>query len=58
MITYFKNVAAEMKKVTWLSLDQTTKETVAVIALSALFALIIGGFDWILQQGVDLLLAH
>ncbi|MCO0832084.1 preprotein translocase subunit SecE [Fructobacillus sp. W13] len=58
MITYFKNVASEMKKVTWLSMDQTLKETVAVIAMSVMFGLLIGSFDWILKQGVNFMLAH
>ncbi|MDF7627130.1 preprotein translocase subunit SecE [Leuconostocaceae bacterium ESL0723] len=58
MITYFKNVAAEMKKVTWLTPQQTSRETVAVIAVSIIFAIIIGGSDWILQQIVNFLLAH
>ncbi|MBS9338659.1 preprotein translocase subunit SecE [Fructobacillus sp. M2-14] len=58
MITYFKNVASEMKKVTWLSFDQTVKETVAVLAMSIMFGLLIGAFDWVLKQGVNFLLAH
>lgn len=58
MITYFKNVAAEMKKVSWLSPQQTSRETVAVIFVSIIFAIIVGGSDWILQQIVNFLLAH
>ncbi|CAH1851607.1 preprotein translocase subunit SecE [Convivina praedatoris] len=58
MITYFKNVAAEMHKVTWLTGEQTSKETIAVLAVSAFFAIVVGSSDWILQQLVNLLLAH
>ncbi|KMK53608.1 preprotein translocase subunit SecE [Fructobacillus sp. EFB-N1] len=58
MITYFKNVAAEMRKVSWLSMEQTTKETIAVISISIVFAIIIGASDWLLQQGVNLFLAR
>lgn len=58
MITYFKNVASEMKKVTWLSWAQTNRETIAVIAMSVLFGVLIGAFDWVLKQGVNFLVAH
>ncbi|GAP03345.1 protein translocase subunit secE/sec61 gamma [Fructobacillus pseudoficulneus] len=57
MITYFKNVAAEMRKVSWLSMEQTTRETIAVISISIIFAAIIGASDWLLQQGVNLFLS-
>ncbi|GAO99186.1 preprotein translocase subunit SecE [Fructobacillus ficulneus] len=58
MITYFKNVAAEMRKVSWLSMEQTTKESVAVISISIVFAIIIGSSDWLLQKAVDFFLAR
>ena len=57
MINYFRNVAAEMKKVTWLTGEQTSKETVTVITVSIIFALFLGGVDWLLQQGFNVLLA-
>lgn len=34
MINYFKNVAQEMKNVTWLTGEQTSKETITVITVS------------------------
>ncbi|CAK8054376.1 preprotein translocase subunit SecE [Eupransor demetentiae] len=58
MITYFKNVANEMRKVSWLNLDQTTKETTAVISISIAFALFLGASDWLLQALFDFILAH
>ncbi|MCT4383049.1 preprotein translocase subunit SecE [Leuconostoc suionicum] len=57
MINYFKNVAQEMKNVTWLTGEQTSKETITVIAVSVIFALFLGGVDWLLQQGFNFLLA-
>lgn len=57
MINYFKNVAQEMKNVTWLTGEQTSKETITVIAVSIIFALFLGGIDWLLQQGFNFLLA-
>ena len=57
MINYFKNVAQEMKNVTWLTGEQTSKETITVINVSIIFALFLGGVDWLLQQGFNFLLA-
>lgn len=57
MINYFKNVAQEMKNVTWLTGEQTSKETITVITVSIIFALFFGGVDWLLQQGFNFLLA-
>lgn len=57
MINYFKKVAQEMKNVTWLTGEQTSKETITVIAVSIIFALFLGGVDWLLQQGFNFLLA-
>lgn len=52
MVRYFKNVANEMKNVTWLSEAQASKETVTVITVSIIFAVFLGGVDWLLQQGI------
>ncbi|MBU7456280.1 preprotein translocase subunit SecE [Leuconostoc fallax] len=58
MITYFKNVAKEMKRVTWPTQEQASRETVTVIAVSIIFAAFLGGADWLLQNGFGWLLAH
>ena len=57
MINYFKNVAQEMKNVTWLTGEQTANVTITVITVSIIFALFLGGVDWLLQQGFNFLLA-
>lgn len=56
MLKYFRNVATEMKNVTWLSQEQTSKETVTVIAVSVIFALFLGGVDWLLQSGFNFII--
>ncbi|CAM3043564.1 MULTISPECIES: preprotein translocase subunit SecE [Leuconostoc] len=56
MLKYFRNVAAEMKRVTWLSQEQASKETVTVITVSVVFALFLGGVDWLLQSGFNFIL--
>lgn len=53
MVRYFKNVANEMKNVTWLSEAQASKETVTVITVSIIFAVFLGGVDWLLQKGIN-----
>lgn len=53
MVRYFKNVANEMKNVTWLSEAQASKETMTVITVSIIFAVFLGGVDWLLQQGIN-----
>ncbi|AFT81139.1 preprotein translocase subunit SecE [Leuconostoc carnosum] len=53
MLNYFRNVAAEMKKVTWLSQQQASKEAVTVITVSVIFAVFLGGMDWLLQSGFN-----
>ncbi|ADG40914.1 MULTISPECIES: preprotein translocase subunit SecE [Leuconostoc] len=56
MLKYFRNVATEMKNVTWLSQDQASKETVTVITVSVIFALFLGGVDWLLQSGFSFIM--
>lgn len=56
MLKYFRNVATEMKNVTWLSQDQASKETVTVITVSVVFAIFLGGVDWLLQSGISFIM--
>ena len=56
MLKYFRNVAAEMKRVTWLSQEQASKETVTVITVSVVFALFLGGVDWLVHSGFNFIL--
>lgn len=56
MLKYFRNVAAEMKNVTWLSPDQASKETVTVITVSVVFAIFLGGADWLMQSGFNMIM--
>jgi len=56
MLKYFRNVATEMKNVTWLSQDQASKETVTVITVSVIFALFLGVVYWLLQSGFSFIM--
>ena len=53
MFKYFRTVANEMKNVTWLSEAQASRETVTVITVSVIFAVFLGGVDWLLQSGFN-----
>lgn len=50
LTNYSKNVKKESDKIKWLSFTQITKETVAVLLASILFALFLSGVNWLLQQ--------
>lgn len=49
-VAFFQEVAAELKKVTWPSRDETMKLTAVVIALSVIVGIFIGGLDALLVQ--------
>lgn len=49
-VTFFQEVVAELKKVTWPSRDETMKLTAVVIALSVIVGVFVGGLDAILVQ--------
>ena len=58
MITYFKNVIREMKRVTWPSAAQAKRDAGTVLLVSIVFALFMGGADWGLQEIFKWVLAH
>ena len=47
---FFKNVKGELKKVVWPTKKQLINNTVMVIALVLAFAVIVLGFDMILEK--------
>lgn len=52
---FFREVLAEMKKVSWPSRKELTNYTTVVIVLILLFAAIIGIIDLVLGQLLDLI---
>lgn len=50
MRVYSKNMEKELKKITWLSTPQILKETAAVIIISIVLLIFLGGINWLLQQ--------
>lgn len=53
---YFKEVARELKKVTWPSKKQTVNKTILVISVSLLLALYLGGLDFMFQRLTEALI--
>lgn len=44
--TFFKELRAEMKKITWFSKQDTLKSSALVIAIIVVFAVVLGLIDW------------
>ncbi|HNZ39939.1 MAG TPA: preprotein translocase subunit SecE [Candidatus Latescibacteria bacterium] len=51
--TYYREVVMEMGKVSWPTRDQLKNSTIVVLIVTAIFAVFIGAFDWILSQIVQ-----
>lgn len=47
LITYLKNVRAEMAHVVWPNRAQAIQQTVLIIVISAMLALLIAGLDYV-----------
>ena len=52
LVEYFRGVWEELKKVVWPGRDELVRMTGIVIATVILFAVIIGGFDYVLSLAV------
>jgi preprotein translocase subunit SecE len=53
--TFFKNIVAELKKVTWPTKKQLLTSTVTVLAVCLVVGLVIFAMDFVLGQGINLL---
>jgi len=56
VIKYFKNVAAEMKLVSWPDRDNVVSATVLVIVFAAVMAVVVWGIDKIISALIGLVL--
>lgn len=54
---YFKDVKAEFKKVIWPTLKQTANNTVVVIAVVVIFAVVVGLLDYFFSWGFNWLVS-
>jgi len=53
IITFFKEVMVELKKVNWLTLRQVTKYTLLVILISFIVAAFLGTIDFVVTMLVE-----
>lgn len=53
--TWFREMRSELKKVVWPSANQVYKNTLVVLIVCAVFAVITGLMDFVLTTGVSLL---
>ncbi len=52
---FLRSVIAERKKITWYAGKQSVSSTFAVLVTMVVIAAVIGGVDWVLGQGINLL---
>ena len=56
LIGFFREVKAEVKRITWPSKDETKKAFVAVIIFTLLYIILVGGFDFIFRNLFEIIL--
>lgn len=54
IVNYFKNVKVELSKVTWPTKKEAMRLTIVVIAISLIFAALIGALDMLFSYLVRL----
>ena len=50
VIGFFREVKAEVKKITWPSKDETKKAFVAVVVFTLMYTILVGGLDSIFSS--------
>ena len=53
---WFRGMKSELKKVVWPTWSQVLNNTLVVIVVSVIFAIILGVIDWLAGQGITALL--
>ena len=56
IVTFYREVVVEMRKVSWPSYDELKASTIVVLIVTLIFAVFTGMFDWFLSQIVRWLL--
>jgi preprotein translocase subunit SecE len=56
IVKYFKDVAAEMKMVTWSTREEVTSATTLVVVFALVMAIVVWGIDKILAAVIGLVL--
>jgi preprotein translocase, SecE subunit, bacterial len=53
---WFRGMKSELKKVVWPTWSQVLNNTLVVIVVSVIFAIVIGLIDWAAYEGIKALL--
>ncbi len=53
---WFRGMKSELKKVVWPTWSQVLNNTLVVVVVSVIFAIILGVIDWLAGQGITALL--
>ena len=53
---WFRGMKSELKKVVWPTWSQVLNNTLVVIVVSVIFAIILGVIDWLAGRGITALL--
>ena len=50
LFSFFREVKAEVKRITWPSKDETKKAFIAVIVFTLMYTILVGGLDFIFKN--------
>ena len=53
---FFREVKAEVKRITWPSKDETKKALIAVVIFTLIYILLVGGLDFIFKNLFEIIL--
>jgi preprotein translocase subunit SecE len=53
---FFREVKAEVKRITWPSKDETKKAFIAVIVFTLMYTILVGGLDFIFKSLFEIIL--
>lgn len=56
ILKFFREIKAEIKRITWPSKDETKKALIAVCVVAILYTVIVSGFDYIFQNLFEVIL--
>ncbi len=56
IVSFFRGVKSEFKKIVWPHFDVLMKQTATVIIVSLIIGAIVAGIDWIFGTAVNLIL--
>ena len=56
LFSFFREVKAEVKRITWPSKDETKKAFIAVIVFTLMYTILVGGLDFIFKSLFEIIL--